>query len=165
MTENLDLAKATARFNVPLDLLKAIIQVESGGDPWAMRYEPDFRWLVNLETGERYEGEPERMPSPAGVSPYTEWVAQRTSWGLMQIMGATARGLGFNEPFLSRLCRDETGLTYGCKHLVQLYERHGSWEAAAAAYNAGSPRRTDDGEWENQGYIDKLKEAGWAPTT
>ncbi|MFW5972387.1 MAG: transglycosylase SLT domain-containing protein [Bacteroidota bacterium] len=163
MTENLDIARLASRHGVPPDLLKAIVEVESGGDPRAMRYEPEFDYLVDPDTGESFDGEPDAIPAPSGVSPWTEYIGQRTSWGPMQIMGATARELGFEGRFFTELC--DEGLEWGCRYLVRLRERHGDWEAAAAAYNAGSPRRTDDGEWENQEYIDKLKEAGWAPTT
>jgi len=154
--------KAAERFGVPVDLIRAVIRVESGGDRWAMRYEPRFQWLWDIERGASFDGDdPDAMPSIQPASSPTEYHAQRTSFGLMQVMGATARQLGFDRPFLTALCELDTGIEYGCRYLARLYDEYGDWEKAAAAYNAGSPRRMDSGEWENQGYIDRLREAGW----
>lgn len=145
------ICKHSHHFGIPNELLRAIIQVESGGDTWAIRYEPGYRWLYN-----------EARP-PRGVSGPTEREAQKTSWGLMQVMGAVAREHGFDGRFLSKLCDPSVGIEYGCKHLASLYRRFGQrngWEGVAAAYNAGSPRRREDGRWENQGYVDKVRAAG-----
>jgi len=79
----------------------------------------------------------------------------------MQIMGATARELGFRAHFPA-LC-SEQGVKFGCEHLIRLryrfYPSHG-WDGVIAAYNAGSPRMSN-GKWENQSYVDKVhKEMG-----
>lgn len=150
------------RHGVPCNLVKAIIQVESGGDPWAMRYEDHYQWLWDWQGG-AWRGEPENLPSPQMVSTDTEVIQQKTSWGLFQIMGAVARELGFQRPFLSELCREEVNAQYGCLYLKKLHQRYGKeygWEGVVAAWNAGSPRRISDGMWVNQGYVDKVKEQG-----
>lgn len=144
------IAKYSAQYGIPADLLRAVIQVESGGNPWAIRYEPRYRWLYN-------DARPVR-----GVSADTEREAQKTSWGLMQVMGAVARERGFDKPFLSELCDPSKGMEYGCKHLAAYYRRHGDWERAVVSYNAGSPRRREDGRWVNQAYLDKIRAAGWS---
>jgi soluble lytic murein transglycosylase-like protein len=122
-------------------LVSAIVQVESGGNQWAMRYEPHFEWITD--------------DRPKGVSAATEIEQQRTSWGLMQVMGATARDLGCDAPFLSVLCSPSVGLEYGCRYLARQLERYGSEVEAVAAYNAGSVRRSGD-EFVNQSYVDKV---------
>ncbi len=78
---------AAGKYNLPENLILAIIDVESGGDPWAIRYEPAFytRYIV---------GKPTKVFGP--VSKETEQKARATSWGLMQIMGQVARERGFS---------------------------------------------------------------------
>lgn len=129
---------------VPAALALAVCDVESGFNPYAMRYEPTYRWLVRI---------------PAWTS--TEQVGQRISWGLMQIMGATARELGFIGYF-PRLCEPAIGVQYGCRYLVMLYTKYHDWTKAIAAYNAGSPRRRlSTGLYRNQLYVDRVL-AQWA---
>jgi soluble lytic murein transglycosylase-like protein len=114
-------------------LVWAVVLTESTGDPWAVRYEKGYRYLY----------------SPAHVRPEicsiaTETVMQQCSWGLMQIMGATARELGFRG-WLSELCRPENGIAYGCKYLAKQIKRFG-YEKGIASYNSGSPRYLVDGK-------------------
>ena len=156
------LDNASRRYGVPLKMIKAIIELESSGNRWAMRYEPGYRWLWDVSEDAPYRGDSDSLPAPRGVSRPTELMGQRTSWGYMQVMGAVARELGFDDRFLSGLVDPATNLHYGCKHLASLHRRfygtHG-WEGVVAAYNAGSPRRRGD-KWENQGYVDKVRRHG-----
>lgn len=152
-----------SKHGIPEQLLRAIVHVESAGDPWAMRFEPGYRWLWDVRASQPYRGDPQSLPAPAFVSRDTELTGQRTSWGLMQVMGAVARELGYRGRYLSALCDPDMGMEYGCRHLVALHRRFGSqgWEAVAAAYNAGSPRRdSSTGRWVNQAYIDRVRHAG-----
>lgn len=146
--------KIAKRHDLPVSLVSAIVRVESGGNPWAIRYEPQFY--------ERYIA-PKAMKAKAPCSAQTEGRMQATSWGLMQIMGATARETGFNGVFLSELCDPEMGLDWGCRYLAKLFKRFGGQgdEAVIAAYNAGSPRKQSDGLFVNQVYVDKIRSAGW----
>lgn len=73
----------------------------------------------------------------------------------MQVMGAVARELG-HEGAMHKLCEPEKGLTYGTKLLKKLVNKYENIEDAVAAYNAGSPRRTEDGEYVNQYYVDAI---------
>ena len=158
----IDYSRFSHQYGVPLDLLRAIVLTESGGDRFAMRYEPRYRWLWDVKRNRPYSSKtPDLFPAPAGVSRETERTGQMTSWGLMQVMGAVARERGFDGRFLSELCSIEVGMRYGCQHLVAYRKRYGNWEAAAVSYNAGSPRRKEDGTWVNQAYIDKLRLHGW----
>lgn len=165
MTIDEIISNAALRYGIPSQLFHAIIQVESSGLVYATRYEPGYRWLWDVREDRPYEGDPENLPSKSRFcTQATELIGQRTSWGLVQIMGATARELGFQGPFLAGLLDPKTNTNYGAMYLNQLYRRfadEGGWEAVAAAYNAGSPRRNDDGRWINQQYIDRLREAGW----
>ena len=105
---------------------------------------------------------PDGFPAIEDESVATEWWGQRMSWGPMQVMGAVARELGFRRPF-GALCDAYIGLQWGCQHLLSLKTRFLSgygWEGVVAAYNAGSPRRGDDGKWVNQDYVDTVRKHG-----
>jgi hypothetical protein len=161
MGENMVEINAFAnRFGIPADILRAVVMVESGGDPWATRYEPHYRWLWDVRRNKPFRGTEDMFRGPIGVSAPTEMTCQKTSWGLMQVMGAVARERGFDGRFLSELCDVETGMRFGCLHLLGYYRRHGDWEQAVISYNAGSPRRGADGQWVNQVYLNKLREFG-----
>lgn len=163
-------AVVAPKYALPEVLVRAIVQVESGGNRHAMRVERRYTWLWDVRrkrpfatTAARAE---ERVPPPdfesaAGLSTITEWIGQQTSWGYMQVMGAVARELGYTAHFPG-LSDPLEGLHYGCRHLARLRDRflasHG-WRGVAAAYNAGTPRLSGVG-FENQGYVDKVAAAG-----
>lgn len=74
----------------------AIAEQESGGNPWAVRYEPAFY--------QRYEDAQKLTP--------TEKTTRAISWGLFQLMGENARELGYKGD-LAALCDPETGVAWG----------------------------------------------------
>lgn len=138
----------------PVNLITAIVSVESGFNPAAIRYEPAFyaRYILGGMFKPIYP-----------CSKETEAHARATSWGLMQVMGQTARERGFSGTFLSELCYPASGLYWGCKHLDYLrskYEKTHGMEGVVAAYNAGSPRKNHMGKFINQAYVEKVREAG-----
>lgn len=149
-------------------LIWGIVQAESAGDSSAFRHEPHYRYLWDVVRHQPFrklsgpEVDSTRPPadfqSLPRVSQATEWFAQRTSWGLMQVMGAVAREMGFYEPFLSRLCHQQIGLEIGCKFVRRLMHRYGDQrDLVVSAYNAGSPRRDPDtGLLVNQAYVDRV---------
>ncbi|MFZ5425739.1 MAG: transglycosylase SLT domain-containing protein [Thermodesulfobacteriota bacterium] len=146
--------ETAARHGLPARLVEAVVKVESGGDPWAFRYEPRFY--------ERYVLNDASLRAAPPCSLATERQARASSWGLMQVMGATARGLGFSGPFLAQLCEPSAGLEYGCRLLALLRDRHLpslGWPGVVAAYNAGSPRRDESGRYVNQPYVEKIAKA------
>lgn len=159
------------KFRLPPPLVRAIVTVESGSNRFAMRVEPGYPYLwcvrqnaplpVSRDTACQ-RNPPKYFAHPRHSSRLTEWIGQQTSWGSMQVMGAVARELGFEDPFPA-LCDPLIGLTYGCHHLKNLRARflrsHG-WPGVAAAYNAGSPRRNSDGDFENQDYVNKIAQCG-----
>ena len=134
------------KYDIPKSLIKAIIFVESSGNTYAMRYEKNYRWLYKVE----------EFAKKNYVPKLTEEIQQKISWGLMQIMGAVARERGFKGKYMAELCMPEIGLEFSCKHLKKYYDRYQSWEKAIASYNAGSPRKAEDGKYENQYYVDKV---------
>lgn len=146
--------RAARQHGLPPELVRAIVEVESEGNPWSARYEPAFydRYIKDAKI---------KAIPPCSLA--TERTLRATSFGLMQIMGSTAREVGFEGTFLTELSSPEIGLEYGCRYLAKLARRHHDrygWEGVAAAYNAGSPRPTDSGRWVNQPYVDKIRRAG-----
>lgn len=141
-----------AQHGLPTTLVQAIVQVESNGRPWAVRYEPGFF--------SRYvEGRQPAVYAPCSRD--TEEHLRACSFGLMQIMGQTARELGFRGVYLTELCDPGVGLEWGCRLLAALVVRHhGQLTRVAAAYNAGSVRLTPQGEFVNQAYVDRVAKAG-----
>ena len=159
--------QAADSHHLPVALVLAICRSESGLDPWACRHEPGYRWLWDVQRQKPFLRDPreecdQRIPpgfaAAPGISVASEWFAQQTSWGLMQIMGAQAREYGF-KGHLPRLCDPETGLLFGCRHLARArdrwFSRHG-WAGVVAAYNAGAPRLTATGMFRNQAYVDRV---------
>lgn len=122
---------------MPRAAVKAIITVESSGNPYCERPEPHYRWLTGLN-----------------LSHHEQW-GQSASWGLMQIMGAVARELG-HKGFFARLCDPAVGLEYGCRYLAKLYRREKNWPDTISSYNQGSPRKDEQGRYRNQEYVDAV---------
>lgn len=143
------LRAAAARHGLDPLLVLAIAQHESICVPWKTRFEPR-----PFASG-RYDVFPREHASRLGISEQTERVGQNTSWGLMQVMGFVARELGF-DGYLTQLCDLELGPEYGCRQLKRMLQRWGEEEKAVAAYNAGSPRMTSAGMYENQRYVDSV---------
>jgi hypothetical protein len=109
-------------------LLAALVCMESRGNHWSHRYEPDYRWLYPY-------GFPVRNIGPCSQD--TEECAQKMSWGLGQVMGAVAREQGFKGAFLAELVDPATGLEYACRLLAVLLKKYKIVEKAVSAYNAG----------------------------
>lgn len=80
------------------------------------------------------------------------------SWGLMQLLLATAREvLGNPNLTITQLTQPRVNIEAGTKFLSQLWRRFGNMRDAIAAYNAGSPRiDKKTGKYINQGYVDKV---------
>lgn len=143
------LREAALAFDLDAKVVIAVATVESGLNPWAVRYERGYSYLWDVLTERPLRLREMTPPSDFPCLPAspdrtgrTEWVGQKTSWGLMQVMGAVARERGFRGAFLSELCDPAVGAHYGCKHLKHLYNRHSDrygWKGVLTAYNAGSP--------------------------
>lgn len=149
--------------NLQPSLVCAIIDVESSWNPYAWRPEPGYRWLWDSKNNKPFRRvtteEMSRCVAPDDFpNGNQEWWGQRSSWGLMQIMGAVAREYGFSEAFFPELCDPETNIRYGCKYLQRLHKRYGDqhgWIGAVAAYNAGTVI-FKNGKLINQQYVDKV---------
>lgn len=139
------LLRSAERFRLDINLIKAIVMVESSGVTWTTRFEPGSTLLNN----------PSDYARKLGITQATEEMHQHTSFGLMQVMGFLARDLGFLD-HLTMLCQPEIGLFYGCKYLRKLSDKYGYEPEIVSAYNAGSPGKTPGGMFRNQVYVDKI---------
>lgn len=122
--ELIALAKARAQFaGVSPPLCCAVAEQESSWNPWSIRYEPAF-----------YERYIEKMTR---LSP-TEARLRAMSWGLLQIMGETAREEGYTGD-LTKLCEPQTGLDHGLIHMKKCLARSGGNEPIALnLWNGGA---------------------------
>ena len=134
-----------SRSKLDYRLVDAIVKTESNYDIYAVRYEPKFSSNVISE----------KYAKINATTNLTEQQLQKFSWGLCQIMGATARWLGFQGP-LPYLCEPNTNLIWGCRYLAKLKNEYGTLEYIISAYNQGSIRRLEDGKFSNQAYVDKV---------
>jgi soluble lytic murein transglycosylase-like protein len=132
-----------ATHNIDPSLVGAICWQESRGDPWAFRYEDAFykRYLQ----GRRVEHLLGVVPPTGICSLATELRARAMSWGLMQVMGETARELGYDGAFLSELLIPHVGIEYGCRKLRKCLDGANlDTRAALLRYNGGGNKRYDD---------------------
>jgi len=107
-------------------LVCAVVEQESNWNTWATRYETlSFaKYVAPLYTNNKVGA--------------TEAYARGISWGLMQVMGQSAREKGLASLYLSTLCDPAVGLAVGCKILRQkLDATDGDAPKALLAWNGG----------------------------
>lgn len=131
-------------------LAAAVAMTESSWDPAATRFEQGWKYFYQVE-----------MMAIVSQSPVDqERRDQATSWGLMQVMGAVARELGYRGKLADLKMLPEAGAALGCQKLAALLKQWPLEADAVAAYNAGTPRRIESGpqagNYENQRYVDTV---------
>lgn len=159
------IVSAAARHGLDPNIVRGLVLVESGGYPYAFNPEPKYRWFWDvrrhapfrvvslLEVGSKTP--PTDFPGLYG-DPDQEWWLQQGSIGLMQVMGAVARELGFNAPSLLELVDPARNLDVGCLKLSQLKKwAEGDIEQALAAYNGGTANNFVR-PFRNESYVRKV---------
>jgi soluble lytic murein transglycosylase-like protein len=116
--------KYAVKYGLEPAIVAAVCEQESSWNPFAVRFEPAFE---------------ARYIKPAlPAAPTTRELCLAMSFGLMQIMGETAKEFGFTGAFFSELCDPDLGVDFGCKKLQRCFFNHGNVEdAALLAYNGG----------------------------
>lgn len=151
MIEQLQITAVQAALSYDLDpaLVCAICDKESAWNPWAIRYEPVFysAYIRDMGTDRLYKANPNMRSGIPTVE--TEKFMLAYSYGLMQVMGQTAREAGFNSQFLSELFDVGVNLKFGCIVLGQKIKKY-KIPDAISAYNAGSPTKS------NRYYVNKV---------
>jgi soluble lytic murein transglycosylase-like protein len=140
--ELLQLVQSKAfKYDLDYKLVAAVAWQESRGDLYAIRYEPGFfrRYLEGKDTSQLPGTFPRAIPTPA-----TELRLRAHSFGLMQIMGNTARLIGFDGRYLTELLDPEINLELGARYLQRCWERtpasdsdHLRTKGMLACYNTG----------------------------
>lgn len=141
-----EIQKAAKVEGIDPELFQAICQTESSLEPYAIRFEPGYKWTLDVK----------RFASMSHISEDTERVLQSMSYGLCQIMGAVLREYGFSGRLQTAMVNPALPLAYGAKHLKKFLVRYKTMEEAIAAYNAGSPRYDAAGKFKNQKYVDTV---------
>lgn len=128
------------QFGIPSAVVCAVIEQESGWNPWALRHEPAFqeKYVAPLDASGALK--------TFGASKDTEIVTRSCSFGLMQTMGQVVREAGGNFAFLTELCNPERGLEFGCAHLAKKLEQaKGNVALALRLWNGGgNPKYADE---------------------
>ena len=142
------------RHGLDSDLVAAVIQTESSGNTYAMRYEPNWgKYTFNIP----------QFALMLGCTRETMSVMQKCSWGLMQVMGGVAYEHGLDkmptleERWPSALLNPIIGIEFGCRVLASHFKRWGPMvENVVAGYNWGHPRKRETGEFLNQQHVDRF---------
>lgn len=132
------------RHNLDPAIVYGICRQESAFNSLAVRHEPAYKWVWK----------PKEV-KPQYCSLDTERMLQKTSFGLMQVMGAVFREYGFDGWLTEVIVKPELQLDYGCRHLSKKIAKYGQ-DGGIAAYNSGSPRFTPDKKYVNQYYVDNV---------
>lgn len=138
-------AAAAKEHQLSARLLAAIITVESGWNPWAIHLEPTYRYLLNVGN-HAYANH---------VTIETERELQKMAWGLMQLVGGTARAIGYTGP-LTRLLDPQVNVYWGARYLRQIRVHYPNVRDQVAAYNAGSVRKDAAGRYLNSDYVSRV---------
>lgn len=135
--------RAAMEHDVNIDLLCAVIHQESGGNPWASRFEPAF--FDKYIKGKKPKELPGYFPPLKVQTPQTENFNRSRSFGLFQIMGNTARLYGFNGDFLDALFDIPTNIDLGAKILSDLLKKNDNdTKKALLAWNGGGNKEYPD---------------------
>lgn len=124
---------SASKYQLSDRLLAAIIFQESGGYPFAVRYEPGFATkYLQGKTPEQLGGYWPRM-----ISKQTEYVLRASSIGLTQVMGQVARESGFAGDSLLELVDPGTNIELCAKIVRGHLDRTKDLRKALLRYNGG----------------------------
>ncbi len=129
------------KYNIPPAIVYGVCMQESSMSPYAARYEKHYRWLYKP-----------KQVKPKTCSLETERIFQKTSFGMMQMMGGVYRELGYEGWLTEIIGKPELQMDYGCKFLGKKIKKFGL-ERGILAYNSGSPRMNESGDYINAYYL------------
>ncbi len=108
-------------------IILGIIKTESSFNPYACRFEPKWSYLKT----------PSKYAKELRITVDTEIVFQKTSWGLMQVMGSVYRELGYDGHLNALSCDIEKQLIYGIRHFSRMFNFYKDLNKAILGYNRG----------------------------
>lgn len=130
------------KYKVEEALIRAIIKKESDFETNAIRYEPGLMKDVPTNAWYRRLLTKEEQKDPYCFS----------SAGLMQTLYGIAKIYGFKGTVFN-LFNPKYGIAYGVLHYKKIADRYNNIKDAISAYNQGTNRKRDNGEYHNQGYV------------
>ena len=112
--------KIAKSYGLDWRVVGAMVSQESAGNQYAVRYEPRFfaRYLEGKSKAQLRGYWPSPIPTFD-----TELRLRATSLGLMQVMGQTAREVGFDGQYLTELTDPSVSLECGCSYLRKMLDR------------------------------------------
>lgn len=166
------ISRLSVDYKIPTNLVTALGRVQSDLTMASCRHDPTHQWLwdmVRLNPFRRLsDDEALSSVAPEGFcalhrDPETEYMGQRTSWGPFLLQGALAREIGYFGPF-PLLCEDPEITTRftltAISHLRDIYfDKHG-WAGVMAAFDAGRPRKDEEGRYTNRDFLVELNKNG-----
>jgi len=136
--------KYAKEYKLEPSIIYGICVQESNLNQYAVRYEPNYKWLYKPE---------ETKPKICSLE--TEIILQKMSFGIGQIMGAVLRERGYKDWLTEILSDLDSQIKYMCKHLSIYYKKYNNTIDMIASYNAGSPKK-ENNKYVNQKYIDNV---------
>lgn len=104
-------------------MVAAVVMQESGGNRWAARIEQKSKLWFTL-FGRSREQMAGWCPTVGQLPELWDEVCWRaSSWGYMQVLGETARVLGFQGQYLGELYDPTVNIRYGCAYLGRCLRR------------------------------------------
>jgi Transglycosylase SLT domain len=139
--------QASLSYLIDENWIKAIIKQESNWDQYALRYEPEYKYLYHENI----------YAANSHVTQITEIACQQMSWGFGQVMGATARQQGHQGP-MGELFLPEINIKHICILLHNLKKRSPNVDDIFAMYNGGPEALyLVNYKYKNQSYVDSVK--------
>jgi hypothetical protein len=131
-------AKYALKYSLDTALVCSVIDHETGGtwDPYTTRNEDGFfeHYIVNPDGTYKITIPPDSIRSHS-----TEARTRAMSFGLMQVIGETARENGLSPRYITSLCDPDIGVDMGCKILsAKIKAAGGDIAKGLALYNGGS---------------------------
>lgn len=118
--------------------IAAIIYEESRGIPWAYNVEKGF--YTKYLQGKPWNKLPGYFPRERPPMPSVEIEARYWSWGLMQIMGQTAREHGFEGRYLTELLDPVVNICLGARIFAAKWKPGEPLETGLLRWNGGADK-------------------------
>lgn len=140
--------KVSKEIDLDPDLIYSLIMTESGGNKFAIRYEPQYRYTLGTNFLRM-------LADQQKISVNTIEMLQRCSVGYTQVMMAVIWDeLHFRGSAIEAF-DPETNIWLGATWLKNKIRKYGEHDGVSA-YNAGSPVRTPGGLLCNELYVDRF---------
>lgn len=139
-----DIDSVAKTLDIDPAIMIALFRIETAGDSYRCRYEPKYKNVYYVS----------RYADSLRITFETEEIFQKTSFGLGQILGSTARMIGFTD-HMPMLCNPSIGCYWSGLYLGNLIKKYADLYKAVSAYNAGSLLK--DGSFSNPEYVARFR--------